>query len=50
MVKDPVCGMNVDEKNAEFQSQFEGKRYTFCSDECKQKFDEEPEQYAKAVA
>ncbi len=37
MAKDPVCGMNVDEKKAIIASK-DGKEYYFCSDHCKQKF------------
>jgi YHS domain-containing protein len=50
MTKDPVCGMTVDEKNAKAQTQFNGKTYSFCSDECRQKFDKNPEEYAQRVA
>jgi YHS domain-containing protein len=50
MTKDPVCGMNVDENNAQYQSQYGGKKYTFCSEDCKKKFDHKPEQYARSAA
>jgi YHS domain-containing protein len=46
MAKDPVCGMNVDEKSAAGTSQYKGKAYYFCNVACKQKFDKEPEKYA----
>ncbi len=46
MAKDPVCGMNVDEKKAPAQSQYNGQTYYFCSTECKQTFDKNPQQYA----
>lgn len=45
-MKDPVCGMDVDESSA-FNSVRNGKRYVFCSADCKTKFDKEPERYAK---
>lgn len=45
MVKDPVCGMDVDE-NAPLKSTHEGKNYAFCSASCKAKFDKEPRRYA----
>jgi Cu+-exporting ATPase len=47
MVKDPVCGMDVDEK-ASLRSAHEGKNYVFCSASCKAKFDREPARYAPA--
>ncbi len=50
MTKDPVCGMNVDENNAQYQTQYAGQKYSFCSEECKQKFDKQPEQYARSAA
>jgi YHS domain-containing protein len=42
---DPVCGMQVDEKKAAAQSQRQGQTYFFCSQGCKQKFDQNPQQY-----
>lgn len=50
MTTDPVCGMKIDEKNAQAQSQYGGKTYSFCSEDCRRKFDEKPEQYAKSAA
>lgn len=44
--KDPVCGMMVDEKSAAGTSDYKGKRYYFCSKDCKTEFDENPEDYA----
>ena len=46
MQTDPVCGMQVDEQKATAKSQFQGTNYYFCSDECKRKFDQQPQQYA----
>ena len=46
MAKDPVCGMDVDEKTAAGQSEYQGQMYYFCSPGCKQTFDENPEKYA----
>jgi YHS domain-containing protein len=50
MTKDPVCGMNIDEKAAEFQTQVAGKKYFFCSEECKKEFQENPEDYVETAA
>lgn len=44
--KDPVCGMQVDEQDAAGQSEHGGQTYYFCSQGCKRKFDQDPEQYA----
>ncbi len=45
-MKDPVCGMEVDEK-AKLRSSYNGKTYVFCSASCKQSFDKRPESYVK---
>lgn len=42
---DPVCGMQVEEQQAAGQSEHEGQTYYFCSQGCKDKFDQNPEQY-----
>jgi YHS domain-containing protein len=47
MAKDPVCGMNVDEKKAACTAVYKGKTYYFCSAACKTKFAKESEKYAK---
>lgn len=51
MVKDVVCGMQVDEDEAESQglvSDYEGEEYFFCSPGCKQSFDQNPGAYVEA--
>jgi YHS domain-containing protein len=45
---DPVCGMEVDPKTAEYTSIYQGKTYYFCSSGCKKDFDKEPQKYVKA--
>ncbi len=45
MAKDPVCGMDVDEKTAAGKSEYKGKTYYFCSPGCKKQFDQNPEKY-----
>jgi YHS domain-containing protein len=47
MERDVVCGMQVDPKKAAGTSQYKGTTYYFCSIGCKQKFDANPQQYAK---
>ena len=44
---DPICGMSVDPKTAQFTSDYEGKTYYFCNKGCKETFDKNPEQYKK---
>lgn len=46
MVTDPVCGMRIDEQSAAGSSEYQGRKFYFCSDSCKKKFDQRPEQYA----
>lgn len=38
MATDPVCGMEVDEKKAKFSAEKGGKKFFFCSLNCKSKF------------
>lgn len=45
---DPVCGMQVDDRTAPATSQYQGTNYSFCCAECKQQFDQQPEQYIDA--
>jgi len=47
MAIDPVCKMQVDEKTAKFISEHMGKKFYFCSEMCKKKFDESPMKYMK---
>jgi membrane fusion protein, copper/silver efflux system len=49
-VKDPVCAMEIDQPRAVFagrQSEYEGKTFYFCSDECKRRFDRTPAPYTR---
>ena len=45
--QDPVCNMEVSEPDAAGQSQYDGETYYFCSASCKERFDQNPQQYAK---
>ena len=49
MAKDPMCGMDVDEKTAKWTSEYKGKKYYFCAVGCKKAFDKDPEKYLKGV-
>jgi Cu+-exporting ATPase len=46
MVKDVVCGMDVDPSKTTITTEYEGKKYYFCAEECKEKFLEKPAEYA----
>ncbi|WP_211483488.1 heavy metal translocating P-type ATPase [Pontixanthobacter rizhaonensis] len=45
IVKDPVCGMDVDPSKSEHHAQHDGHDYHFCSAGCKTKFVADPEHY-----
>ncbi len=42
---DPVCGMEVDEKTAQWTAEYKGKKYYFCAPGCKRSFEKDPEKY-----
>jgi Cu+-exporting ATPase len=44
-LKDPICGMEVTYETAQARSEYEGQTYYFCSLDCKEQFDKNPEQY-----
>ena len=50
MVTDPVCGMKVNDNNSQFQTQFAGRKYYFCSDECRKEFEADPNEYVETAA
>jgi YHS domain-containing protein len=43
-VKDTVCGMEV-EKDKAITTSYKAKTYYFCSEACKNKFEEKPTKY-----
>jgi YHS domain-containing protein len=45
MAKDPVCGMIVNEKTTRFSSEHEGRKFYFCSAQCRKSFDADPHKY-----
>jgi YHS domain-containing protein len=49
MTIDPVCGMEVDEQETELQTQYAGKKYSFCSEECLTAFERQPSKYSRAA-
>ncbi len=45
MLKDPVCGFDIEDRDGSVQLDYEGKIYHFCSNECKHKFERNPQAY-----
>jgi hypothetical protein len=43
---DPVCGMQVDKASAPASTMQAGKRFYFCSDRCRLRFEADPERFA----
>jgi YHS domain-containing protein len=50
MAIDPVCGMDVNENNAPAKTDYDGKTYYFCSEQCKKDFEEDPEEFISSAA
>src|ERR1700682_6035063 len=48
VVKDPVCGMQVDPAKAAGHSHYQGLTFSFCSLGCRKKFDLNPAQYMQS--
>ncbi len=46
MVKDPVCGMQIDPAKAAGTSTYQKETFYFCSPGCKTSFDTDPAKYA----
>lgn len=44
-VRDPVCGMRIDEWRAMYFAEYENNRYAFCSQRCEERFTSSPETY-----
>lgn len=49
MTRDHVCDMDVDERTAAAQYEYEGDTYYFCSQKCKDKFESDPEMYVSRL-
>jgi len=44
-LKDPVCGMELTYENAQARTEYNGQTYYFCSLDCKEQFDKDPEKF-----
>lgn len=45
LINDPVCGMPLETRTAKFYKPYRGGMYYFCSEECQEKFEQDPEKY-----
>ena len=45
MAIDPVCGTEVDERATKHQAEHHDKTYFFCSEDCRNEFVGDPEDY-----
>ena len=45
MAKDPVCAMEIDERQSAGTSVYDGRTYYFCSERCREAFDRNPKAY-----
>ena len=45
VTNDPVCGMELNVEDTKERAEFNGQTYYFCSDQCRNKFDQNPAQY-----
>lgn len=44
---DPVCHMDVTYETAQARSEYDGQTFYFCSLDCKEAFDRDPEKYVR---
>lgn len=47
MAIDPACGVEVDPTNPGATATYDGNKYVFCSEGCKEHFESDPEQYVE---
>jgi Cu+-exporting ATPase len=50
MVRDPVCGMIVNQNHAAAKTDYAGERYYFCSTACQKQFEESPKDFLGRTA
>ena len=49
LVRDPVCGMEINPQHAAATTAYQGQTFYFCRVECQEHFDRSPELYIKAA-
>jgi Cu+-exporting ATPase len=47
-VVDPVCSTRLDSSKARFTTDYDGMRYYFCSEQCKHRFNHDPQAYLES--
>ncbi|HET7718118.1 MAG TPA: heavy metal translocating P-type ATPase [Bauldia sp.] len=45
LVKDPVCGMDVDPHTTKHRAEYGGRTYYFCSARCRERFEADPQKF-----
>lgn len=50
MQADPVCGQQVRDRGNKQSAEYAGQRYVFCSSECLQRFDAQPDLFTAGPA
>ena len=48
LVSDPVCGVTVDPEETDARAYYHGERYCFCSGQCAERFEADPEAFCHA--
>lgn len=48
-VVDPVCGMQIESGEAAGMAEFEGVTYYFCTEDCRDKFMDNPAEYVETA-
>ena len=46
-IVDPVCQIELDEKPEDLACDYEDKTYYFCSEDCKNEFEDDPEKFIR---
>ncbi len=49
-VKDPVCGMEIDDQKAAASMSYKGETYHFCCQGCLRAFEKDPETHLQGTA
>lgn len=49
-VTDPVCLMKINPHEAAAQSDYQGRRFYFCAENCRKAFEQDPQRYASRAA
>ena len=50
LVRDPVCGVAVNQDHAAAKTDYAGVRYYFCSTACQNQFEASPKEYLSRTA